>query len=508
MTTAAASGSPSRALVTGCIMMATFMQALDTTIANVALPFMQGSLSASQDQINWVLTSYIVASAIAMPATGYLATRFGLKQLFLFAVAGFTAASVLCGIATSLEEIVLYRLVQGVFGAAIVPLSQTVLFQIYPVERRGHAMAIWGVGIMFGPIIGPTLGGWLTETLNWRWVFFINIPFGVLTFLGLSAVLTDTKPNAGQRFDWFGFLLLGLAIGALQLALDRGEQLDWFGSTEIIAEFVLAGLCLYLFIVHTLTSNDPFLDPQLFKDRNFNLGLLFIFTTGTIMLASMALMTPFLQNLMGYPALTAGMVMAPRGAGTMFAMFLAGRLLGRLDARLIIAIGLTMAGWSLYDMSLYTPDVSENRMIVSGFVQGTGMGLLFVPLSTITFATLPPHFHTVGTALYSLLRSLGSSIGISIIISLLLRGTQVNHAVLAEQINPFNPLTRHLPGPWSLDHATGLALIDAEITRQATAIAFSNDFWLMMFVTLAALPLLLLMRPPKHQAAGPAVVAD
>ena len=489
-------------------MLATFMQALDTTIANVALPFMQGSLSASQDQINWVLTSYIVASAIAMPATGFLAKRFGLKQLFLAAVVGFTAASMLCGIATSLEEIVVFRLLQGVFGAALVPLSQTVLFQIYPIERRGHAMAIWGVGIMFGPIIGPTLGGWLTDTLNWRWVFFINIPFGVLTFVGLSAVLSETRANTGQRFDWFGFLLLALSIGSLQLALDRGEQLDWFGSTEIIAELVLAGLCLYLFVVHMLTGKDPFLDPNLFRDRNFNLGLVFIFTTGTIMLASMALMTPFLQNLMGYPALTAGIVMAPRGAGTMFSMFLAGRLLGKLDARLIIACGLLLAGWSLHDMSQYTPDVSEGRMILSGFAQGTGMGLLFVPLSTITFATLPPHFHTVGTALYSLLRSLGSSIGISIIISLLLRNTQINHAVLAEQINPFNPLVRNLPGPWSLDHLSGMALIDGEITRQATAISFSNDFWLMMFVTLAAMPLLLLMRPPRRRAGGPAVAAD
>ena len=500
--------TPRRALITACIMLATFMQALDTTIANVALPFMQGSLSASQDQINWVLTSYIVASAIAMPATGFLATRFGLKQLFLAAVVGFTIASMLCGIATSLEEIVLFRLLQGVFGAALVPLSQTVLFQIYPIERRGHAMAIWGVGIMFGPIIGPTLGGWLTDTLNWRWVFFINIPFGVLTFVGLSAVLSETRANIGQRFDWFGFLLLAMAIGSLQLALDRGEQLDWFGSTEIIAELVLAGLCLYLFIVHMLTGKDPFLHPSLFRDRNFNLGLVFIFTTGTIMLASMALMTPFLQNLMGYPALTAGMVMAPRGAGTMFSMFLASRLLGKLDARLIIAIGLMLAGWSLYDMAQYTPDVSEGRMILSGFAQGTGMGLMFVPLSTITFATLTPHFHTVGTALYSLLRSLGSSIGISIIISLLLRSTQINHAVLVEQINPFNPLARNLPGPWSLDHLSGLALLDGEITRQATAISFSNDFWLMMFVTLAAMPLLLLMRPPQRRAGGPAVAAD
>jgi len=257
-------------------MLATIMQALDTTIANVALPYMQGSLSATLDQINWVLTSYIVAAAIMTPVTGFFANRFGRKRFFLVTVVGFTAASVLCGMAATLEQMVVFRLLQGVFGAPLVPLSQSVLLDSYPRERHGSAMAIWGVGVMVGPILGPTLGGWLTEYYNWRWVFYINVPVGIATFFGLSAYLPETRISK-LSFDWFGFLTLGLAIGALQMLLDRGVQLDWFSSTEIIFETALACLAAYLFAVHTFTSERPFINPQMFKDRNFSIGLVFIF---------------------------------------------------------------------------------------------------------------------------------------------------------------------------------------------------------------------------------------
>ena len=305
---------PNRGLLTICVMAATIMQALDTTIANVALPYMQGSLSATQDQITWVLTSYIVAAAIFMPTTGFLAARFGRKKLLITAVAGFTIASGLCGAAQTLGQMVIFRLLQGVFGAALVPMSQAILLDSYPREKHGSAMALWGVGVMVGPILGPMLGGWLTEYYNWRWVFYINVPIGVAVVFGLMAVLTESKIQQ-MRFDWFGFATLSLAVGALQMMLDRGQLVDWFSSTEIIFEAALAILALYLFLVHMATAEKPFIDPHLFTDHNFRVGIMLIFVVGVILLASVALLTPYLQTLMGYPVLTAGLILGPRGIG-------------------------------------------------------------------------------------------------------------------------------------------------------------------------------------------------
>src|SRR5919202_842180 len=300
-----------RGAITACVILAVIMQALDTTIANVALPYIQGSVSASQDQINWVLTSYIVAAAIMTPPTGFLAGRFGRKRLFLASVAGFTVASMLCGMAQSLIQIVLFRVLQGMFGAALVPLSQSVLLDINPRERQGSAMALFGVAVMVGPILGPVLGGWLTENYSWRWVFYINLPIGALAFLGITSFLPETKRNAAAKLDWFGFGTLSLAIGALQVLLDRGEQLDWFGSGEIWIEAIIAAAAFYLFLVHTFTSDSPFVRPALFRDRNFAAGVLFIAIVGITYLASLALLTPYLQNLMDYPIVTAGLVMGP-----------------------------------------------------------------------------------------------------------------------------------------------------------------------------------------------------
>ena len=385
-------------LLTLCVMLATIMQALDTTIANVALPYMQGSLSATTDQINWVLTSYIVAAAIATPVTGFLEVRLGRKRLFLSAVAGFTAASVLCGMAATLPEMVLFRLVQGLFGASLVPLSQAVLLDSHPRERHGSAMAMWGVGVMVGPILGPTLGGWLTEAYNWRWVFYINVPVGLLTFLGLSAYLSETKLSKGS-FDWLGFAMLSIAIGSFQMMLDRGEQLDWFNSSEIVIEAVLAALAFYLFLVQTFTVKEPFIDPAIFRDRNFAIGLCFIFVVGIILLASLALITPYLQNLMNYPVLTAGLVLAPRGMGTMVAMMVVGRLINRVDPRVLLGTGLLLTAAVLWEMTGFTPNVSQWTLVRTGVLQGMGLGLMFVPLSTIAFATLPAALRTQGTAL-------------------------------------------------------------------------------------------------------------
>jgi MFS transporter, DHA2 family, multidrug resistance protein len=507
--TSSASAPRHVGLLTVCVMLATIMQALDTTIANVALPYMQGSLAATTDQINWVLTSYIVAAAIATPVTGFLEARLGRKRLFLIAVAGFTGASVLCGIAVSLPEMVLFRLLQGVFGASLVPLSQAVLLDSYPKEKHGSAMALWGVGVMVGPILGPTLGGWLTESYNWRWVFYINVPIGILTFLGLSAYLSETRTSKGG-FDWFGFAMLSIALGSFQMMLDRGEQLDWFSSTEIVIEAVLAGLAFYLFVVQTFTVREPFIDPRIFKDRNFSVGLCFIFVVGIILLASLALITPYLQNLMGYPVVTAGIVLAPRGVGTMVAMMIVGRIINRVDPRLLLTLGLLLTAQVLWEMTGFTPDVSEATLIRTGVLQGMGLGFMFVPLSTITFATLPANLRTQGTALYSLMRNIGSSIGISLVIFLLTRNTQLVHAELAGRVTPFNDALGEV-GPshfWNMATMVGKAALNAEVTKQASVVAYANDFKLMMLVALVALPLVLLLKKAKGQSGGHAAVME
>jgi DHA2 family multidrug resistance protein len=496
-----------RGIITVCVMLATIMQALDTTIANVALPYMQGNLSATQDQINWVLTSYIVASAIAIPVTGFLATRFGRRRLFLASVAGFTGASVLCGMAGSIEQMVLFRLLQGIFGAPLVPMSQSVLLDSYPKEKHGSAMAMWGVGVMVGPILGPTLGGWLTESYNWRFVFYVNLPVGVLTFIGLSTFLSESK-TAKLPFDWLGFATLGLFIGTFQMMLDRGEQVDWFSSAEIVIEAGVAALSLYLFLVHTFTSDHPFINPKMFQDRNFSVGMIFIFMVGIILLATLALLTPYLQNLMGYPVITAGLVLAPRGIGTMAAMMIVGRIINRVDPRALVILGLLLTAFALYEMAGFTPDVSQSTLIRTGVIQGLGLGFIFVPLSTITFATLTPEFRTQGTALFSLVRNLGSSIGISLVIFLLGRNTQIMHAELSAHVTPFNDALQleSVARIWNLASVAGRAALNGEITRQATIIAFNDDFKLMMIVAMTAMPLVFLLRRAKIQGKAEAIL--
>src|SRR5580700_1260828 len=388
MTSTDTPGGGSRAAITSCVIVATLMQALDTTIANVALPYMQGSVSASQDQIDWVLTSYIAVAAIVMPLTGFFTARFGLKRLFLVSIGGFTLASMLCGMAQSLTQIVLFRALQGAFGAALVPLSQSVLFTIYPKERQGFAMALFGVGVMVGPVLGPVLGGWLTENYSWRYVFYINLPIGILGLIGMIAFLPDTPRKEGEKLDWFGFGTLSLALGSLQIMLDRGEIKDWFSSGEIVIEAIIAASAFYLFVVHTLTAKKPFVRPELFRDRNFAAGVVFVSIVGLTYYSSLALQPPFLQELMNYPVVTAGLVMGPRGVGTMASMLLVGRLVGRVDTRLLLAIGLALTAWSFYAMTRWTPDVSQMTIIGVGIVQGMGLAFFTVPLAVAVLSTL------------------------------------------------------------------------------------------------------------------------
>ncbi len=493
-----------RGAITACVILAVVMQALDTTIANVALPYIQGSVSASADQINWVLTSYITAAAIMTPAAGYFANTFGRKRVLLISVAGFVVASVLCGIAQSLVQIVGFRLLQGMFGAALVPLGQAILLDIYTPEERGSAMAVYGVSIMVGPVLGPVIGGWLTDNISWRWVFYINLGIGAVAFLGISAFVNETRRDLQAKLDWTGFAALGLTIASLQIFLDRGEQLGWFSSGEIRVEALIAASSFYIFLVHTFTAKKSFVDARLFLDRNFAVGMVFIFIVGVTYLASMALMTPYLQTLMDYPIVTAGLVMGPRGIGTMVSMFLVGRLIGRVEVRWLLLMGLVLTAWAMNDMSGWTRDVSEWRVVQTGFVQGAGLGFLFVPLSVVTFSTLSAAQRGDGTGLYNLSRNIGSSVGISIVTALLAENVQANHADITASLTAFNPMF-HLPAiarMWSPYTAHGRAALDAVVTTQATLIAYIDDFRLLMFMSLAAMPLVFLLK----KASGPVEV--
>ena len=486
-----------RGTITLFLITATTMQTLDMTIANIALPHMQGSFSASQDQINWVLTSYIVAAAIATPPTGWLSRRFGRARLLGCAVAGFTVASLLCGMAQSLEEMVLFRLLQGMCGACFVPLSQAVMLDIYPKERQGWAMALWGVGVMIGPILGPTVGGWLTENLDWRWVFLINLPVGVISWLGLVAFLPERRSFDLVDFDWFGFATLSLAIGAFQLMLDRGEQLDWFSSPEVVTEAVIAGLAFYLFVVQLLTGKHPFISLAVFKDRNLSISLACIFALSILMLGSMALVTPFLQAILGYPVVTAGLTLAPRGIGTMVAMFTVGHLLGRIDVRFLMLFGLTLLTYTLWIMCQFTADEPQSIVVYNGLMQGFGLGFLFVPLSTVAFSTLSPALRPEGAAVFSLVRNIGGAIGISIFVGLLDRSTQTNHADIAAYVTPFNRMldVGAMTGPNAQAAAT---MLDGQVMREASTIAYLNDFRAMMVLGLALAPLVLMLRVQRQ----------
>src|SRR5712691_11441218 len=481
-------------MITLSIMMANIMQGVDNSILNVALPHVQGSLSASLDQIAWALTSYIVCAAIMMPLTGWLAGRFGIKYIFLASIIGFTIASALCGAATSLGELVFFRALQGVAGAGLIPLSQATLLQINPPERHGHAMAVFGIGTILGPIMGPAIGGWVTQDYSWRWIFYINLPVGVLCTLGVLVFIRQTRFVHREPFDFVGFLTLSLAIGALQLMLDRGELKDWFHSSEIWVEATIAGLGFYLFAVHTATTDDrSFLNRDLLKSANFMAGTVLMFAGGLIMTGTLALLPTMLQNLMNYPAMTTGMVCVPRGIGSMMAMFLVARLITRVDNRLIILFGFLLTAGAMWQMSQFSLQMGMAPVIISGLMQGFGLGCTQVPLNIIALSTLPRHLMTQGTAIRSLMRNLGGSTGISILIATLAQNTQAVHSRLVENLRPDNPLAQapYLAAPFSLTNPSGLAAIDAYI----------DYFKLMMLIALATVPLLLLLSDTRRRRA-------
>jgi DHA2 family multidrug resistance protein len=480
---------PNKFFITILIMAAALMQTIDATIANVALPRMQGSLSATQDEISWVLTSYIVASAITIPLTGWLAGRFGRKYVFLISVTIFTLASVLCGSATSLTEIVLFRILQGMSGAALVPLSQAILFDINRKEDHGKAMAMWGLAITMGPIIGPVVGGWLTDNYNWRWVFYINVPIGLFVMFGLWFSLPDTKKILG-KFDFIGYAGLALSIGALQIMLDRGQREDWFNSKEIITEAIVMIVAFYMFVIHSATHSRPFLSIELFKDRNFLISNILMFLLGIILFSTLALVPSMLQIEMGYPVFTTGLVTAPRGVGALLSMMFVGIMINKVDSRYIISAGLVLIVISLWQMIHFSLYMNEKPVIVSGIIQGFGIGLSMVPLGVSAFLTLPVSLRNEGTAFFALIRNLGGSVGISVVVTLLTRNTQILHSSLSEHITPYIDIV-----PSS---KIELAFVNAQITKQAAMIAYINNYKFLMILAIIFMPLVFLLDTKKN----------
>jgi MFS transporter, DHA2 family, multidrug resistance protein len=503
--TRSATGQPNKTMISIVVMTATIMQVLDTTIANVALPHMQGSLGATQDQIAWVLTSYLVASAISTPVTGWLASQLGRTRLFTYALAGFTVASMLCGIATTLPEMVLFRLLQGIFGAALVPLSQATLLDTYPRSEVGRAMGMFSMGVMVGPILGPIVGGYLTDQLTWRWCFYINVPLGILTILGALAFLPETNRTIGRKLDWMGFAFLSLAIAGFQLMLDRGEQKGWLQSPEIMIEAALMVFGLYMFVAHSATTRRPFFDVRLFQDRTFVLSNAIMTLIMLVYYGSMALTPQMLQGELNYPVLTAGLVMAPRGFGTIAAILLVGRISKHTGPRLLIGLGLALSALSLYLMSGWSLDVSGRDIILLGLLQGASIGFINVPLTTNAFTTLDEDLRTEASGFYNLMRNIGSAAGISITSAILVRSAQVNHGYLTEFMTPF----RQMPTTPGISGTAALAALNANITLQATMIAYINVFMILAVLCLLIIPVVLFLHVPRTPHSGePMVIGE
>ncbi|NQW02016.1 MAG: DHA2 family efflux MFS transporter permease subunit [Rhodospirillales bacterium] len=476
----------------------TMLYAMTVTIANVALPRMQGSLSATQDQIAWVVTFNIVATAAATPLAGWLAARMGRRHLMISAIVLFAIASLMCGTANSVEELVFYRIIQGASGAPLVPMSQAIVVDTYPKEQHGSATAFFGVGVMLGPIIAPTLGGYITEAYSWRWVFYMILPFTLVSLLGVLAFIRDRNKPSKIRLDWTGFIALAVAIASFQLMLDRGERNDWFSSTEIILEAVVSTVALYIFVVHSLTADKPFLRPVMLTDRNYAIGLLIVLVFGMLNFTPITILPSLLQQLRGYPDSVIGWVLSARGIGTLLG-FMIMAVAGKIDPRYPLTLGFLLqviAGYSMwqFDINLTIIDV-----VWTTFLQGLGVGLMWVPLSIITFSTLNPVYVPDGMALFHLLRNIGSSIHISLSIALVIHTTRVNYAIMTERVTPYNRNFQipSVAGIWNTESVQGLAAISKEISRQATMIGYLNSFAFFAATAVVAMPLVLLIKKRK-----------
>jgi len=499
----------SRFFLTLAVMAATVIQVLDTTIVNVALPHMAGELSASTDQISWVLTSYIVAASVVMPMTGYLTDRLGRRRYLLVSIAGFVAASTLCGIATSLPEIVLFRLLQGIFGASLVPLSQAIMVDSYPMHERGKALAIWGMGVMVAPILGPTIGGWLTETVGWRWNFYINVPIGVISFLLAARHVPDT-PVKARGMDWWGLVFLAMFIGGLQYLLDRGQQEDWFSSASIRWSAATLAVGLALFVAHSLmTKRESLFNLSMFADRNFAAASIVGGAMGLSLYGGMLLQPVLFESVLQYPTFDTGLAMMPRGFGSLLSMLIVGRLVGKVGAKPLIYFGIATGLLGAWMMAHVGFNTTARSLIVPLVLQGVGIGFVFVPLSAVAFATLPKSLSAEAAGVYSLIRSIGSSIGISIVAVSLARGAQASWGALRGYVDPYRFELQQYLDPLHLKaQGLGLAVIAQQLGLQAQMLGLLRAFWVIVASFVVMIPLVMMLKPGRGGAAPPAVIAE
>jgi MFS transporter, DHA2 family, multidrug resistance protein len=474
------------------LMVAMLLVSIDSTIANVALPHIQGSVSASQDQISWVLTSYIVAAAISTPLTGWLTRRFSVKTVYLTAIAGFTLSSVLCGLTPGLPELVFFRLAQGAFGAVIMPLAQATLLTIYPREMFASVMGLFSIGALTGPIIGPTLGGWLTDTLSWRWVFFINLPFGIIAFLGLLALLQKGQ-RGNERFDYLGYIALAVSLGSFQLMMDRGQLHDWFGSPETWIEAGLAAVGFTIFLILNVTTQRPVISLAPFRHPSFAIASVFSALIGVALFSSLALTPTMLETLFGYPSMTTGLVTAPRGLSMLLTVIGIARFGHLMSIRASILIGWMLLGISQWWMSEFTLAMDWRPIVIASFVQGIGTGLVFSQLTAAAFNALPQHLRTDGSALYVLVRNLGSSLGISSMAALQINNTSTIHSSIVDGIRPAAE-----PGLFDLSSQPGLQSVDNAITRASSMAAYATDFKIIAVIIFVTLPMALLLKETER----------
>src|SRR5499427_6924699 len=492
------------------VMFGTFMEVLDTTVVNVSLPHIAGSLSVTPEEATWALTSYLVANAVILPITGWLANYFGRKRLLMFAVVGFTASSFMCGFAPSLAWLVTFRIVQGLTGGVLQPVSQAVMLEAFPPAQRGKAMGFWGLGIVVAPMLGPVLGGWLTDNYSWRWVFYINIPVGILSIIMTRIFIFDPPyiRRTASKVDTWGIGMLAVGIGALQIVLDKGQQEDWFSSTWITSLAVFAAVALLLFIIHELRTKDPVLHLRVFKERTYATGVFLMTTLGFVLYGSLVLLPLFLQTVLGYPAIEAGIAMAPRGLGSFIAMPIVGLIVAKTDPRKLLSVGLIGAALSLYALGALNLGIGYWDIFWPQFFQGLAMGFVFVPLTTVTMSAIPKQELGNATSIFNLMRNLGGGIGIAAIATMLSRNTQAQYNILGAHISGFDLQTRSLlaqirsafmAGGMDFTTATHAAYtaLSGMVSRQAVMVAFVQLFRMLAVVFAVVIPLVFIMRKPK-----------
>ena len=497
------------------VMFATFMEVLDTTVVNVSLPHIAGSLSATVDEAAWALTSYLVANAIVLPITGWLANYFGRKRLLIGAVFGFTSASLLCGLAVSLPMLVVFRIIQGASGGCLQPLSQAIMLEAFPPQDRGKAMAFWGLGIVVAPMLGPVLGGWLTDNYSWRWVFYINLPVGLISVIMTRLFVFDPAyiRRTNRGIDFWGIGMLAVGIGALQVVLDKGQEEDWFGSAMITTLFIVAIIGLILFVIRELVARDPVVHFSVFKERTYSAGVLLMTVLGFVLYGSLLLLPIFLQTLLGYPALEAGIAMAPRGLGSFLMMPVVGTVLNRFDPRKILALGMVGTAYSLYQLGQLNLSAGYWDIFWPQFLQGAALAMLFVPLTTITMDPIPKEGMGNATSMFNLMRNIGGSVGIASVQTYLFRRGQLHINMLGADVNALSNQSQNmlqalrstmvLRGSDNVDAMNrAYGTVWGMVLRQSSMLSFIDTFQALALVFLLVLPLLLLMRRSKHRGGG------